>query len=116
MQFPQVFFNLINNFFILKHSNQMKGGMLHERKKIFGQYFLSLVIIVIVGSLPIVLRKPPIKDWVLVYLFNAVTNGIIDNIITSFNIVKYPVRLFPKLFKASITFDFFTYPQFSIIN
>lgn len=84
--------------------------------KKFGQYFLSLVIILIVGSLPIVLRKPPIiKDWVLVYLFNAVTNGIIDNIIASLKIVKYPVRLFPKFFETSITFDFFAYPFITIL-
>lgn len=83
--------------------------------KKFGQYFLSLVIILIVGSLPIVLRKPPIKDWVLVYLFNAVTNGIIDKIIASLNIVKYPVRLFPNFFETSITFDFFAYPFITIL-
>lgn len=62
----------------------------------------------------ILFRKPPIKDWVIVYLYNAVTNGIIDNFVTSYKIVKYPVRFFPKIFKTHILFDFLIYPTFTI--
>ncbi|WP_312889164.1 CBO0543 family protein [Desertibacillus haloalkaliphilus] len=65
--------------------------------------------------LPIMLRKPPIKDWLLVFLWNAVTNGIIDKVVVSYNTVKYPVRLLPKMFKTNILFDFLLYPVVTII-
>ncbi|MGO4886127.1 CBO0543 family protein [Anaerobacillus sp. MEB173] len=65
--------------------------------------------------LPFVLRKPPIKDWLLVFLWNAVTNGIIDKIVVSYKTVKYPVRLLPKIFKTNILFDFLLYPIMTII-
>lgn len=64
--------------------------------------------------IPLILRKPPIKDWIIVYLFNAVTNGILDNFLTKYKFVKYPVRLFPKVFKTHLLFDFFLYPTFTV--
>ncbi|MGM8215446.1 CBO0543 family protein [Bacillaceae bacterium W0354] len=65
--------------------------------------------------LPLILRKRPIKDWIIVYLFNTVTNTVLDAIVSRANLVKYPVRLFPKLFRSHILFDFFLYPTFNII-
>lgn len=65
--------------------------------------------------LPIIHRKSPIKDWIIVYLFNAVTNGIIDNALTKNKIIKYPNRLFPKIFDTHLLFDFFLYPTFTIV-
>ncbi|MCE4051704.1 CBO0543 family protein [Bacillus sp. Au-Bac7] len=64
--------------------------------------------------IPLILRKPPIKDWIIVYLFNAITNGIIDNFLSSYKIVKYPVRLFPKIFKTHLLFNYFLYPSFTV--
>lgn len=81
-----------------------------EKKLLRYMLFLNLGIMI-----PIILRKPPIKDWVIVYLFNAITNGIIDNALTKFKIIKYPSRLFPKVFDTHILFDFFLYPTFTII-
>jgi hypothetical protein len=84
--------------------------------KKYNRVVLHLLTVVTSGSLLFLLfRKPPIKDWLLVYLFNAVTNGIIDNFITSYKIVKYPVRYFPKVFKTHILFDFLIYPTFTIL-
>lgn len=65
--------------------------------------------------IPILLRKPPIKDWIIVYLFNAVSNGIIDKVITKYKLIKYPVKLLPKLFDIHILFDFLFYPTFSVL-
>jgi hypothetical protein len=81
-----------------------------EKKLLLGILILNLGII-----LPIIYRKSPIKDWIIVYLFNAVTNGIIDNALTKNNIIKYPNRLFPKIFDTHILFDFFLYPTFTIL-
>ncbi|MBB5174415.1 CBO0543 family protein [Texcoconibacillus texcoconensis] len=85
------------------------------KSKLLGQRFLRFILVAVIVFMPIILKKRPIKDWIIVYLFNAVTNGFIDNILTSLNIVKYPVRLLPKLFDISLVFDFFVYPFITII-
>jgi len=64
--------------------------------------------------IPLLYRKPPIKDWAIVYLYNAVTNNLIDNIISKRKIVRYPIRLAPKLFDSHILFDYFLYPTFTV--
>ncbi|MGD6966384.1 CBO0543 family protein [Rossellomorea vietnamensis] len=73
------------------------------------------LIINLVILIPLLIRKPPVKDWIIVYLFNAATNGLIDNILSKHKIVKYPVRLFSKSFDTHIMFDFFLYPTFTIL-
>lgn len=82
----------------------------------FDKNFLRVSLIInLIVLLPIIFRKPPIKDWLLVYLFNAVTNSIADNFLSAYKIVKYPVRFFPKVFKTHILFDFLIYPTFTIL-
>jgi hypothetical protein len=87
--------------------------LLHKNKseKSFLRTLLLLSLILII---PIFIRKHPIKDWVIVYLFNAATNGILDKILTSYKIVKYPVRFLPKIFDIHILFDFLLYPLFTV--
>ncbi|NMD69323.1 hypothetical protein HHO41_03415 [Bacillus sp. DNRA2] len=72
-------------------------------------FLINFVILI-----PLIFRKKPIKDWIIVYLFNAVTNEIIDKIVLRYRVVKYPIRLFPKVFKTHILFDLFIYPTFTI--
>lgn len=67
------------------------------------------------GLLVIILRKPPIKEWILVFLFNAGTNGILDRLIVSYNKLKYPTRLLPDKFRINILFDYLLYPTLTII-
>ncbi|KAA9021085.1 hypothetical protein F4V44_18260 [Niallia endozanthoxylica] len=73
-------------------------------------FLINSVIII-----PIILRKRPIKDWIIVYLFNAVTNGMIDRILAKNKIIRYPVRLFSKIFDTNILFDYFLYPTFTVL-
>ncbi|MET3683229.1 putative membrane protein [Alkalibacillus flavidus] len=80
------------------------------------ELFLRFMSILTLGSLLLLLfRKPPIKDWLVVYLFNATTNTILDNILVSSKILSYPVRFFPKVFNTHILFDFLIYPTFTIL-
>ncbi|WP_235848911.1 MULTISPECIES: CBO0543 family protein [Bacillaceae] len=83
--------------------------------KHFGVSFLILSIMIVIGGLPIILRRGQIRDWALVYLFNAATNVFIDKIVTKYKVVKYPVRLLPKIFKTNIAFDYFVYPFITIL-
>lgn len=82
----------------------------------FEKSFLRVVFIInLIAVIPIIMRKPPIKDWVLVYLFNAVTNCFIDNYLTERGTVKYPIRFLPKRFKTHILFDFLIYPTLTVL-
>lgn len=84
--------------------------------KQFDKLFLIIVFISNIAVLiPVIMRKPPIKDWIIVYFFNAATNFIADSYLSAHKIVRYPVRFLPKVFKTHILFDFFIYPTFSII-
>lgn len=86
-----------------------------KRKNLKKKLLQFALLINIILIFPLALRKKPIKDWIIVYLFNALTNGIIDNILSRYRIVKYPIRLFSKVFDIHILFDFFLYPTFTII-
>ncbi|ADU29516.1 CBO0543 family protein [Evansella cellulosilytica] len=79
------------------------------------QFLLIAFILNLVLLVPLALRKPPVKDWVIVYLFNALTNGIIDNVLSKKKIIKYPIKLFPKIFDTHELFDFLLYPTFTIL-
>ncbi|MFB6465515.1 CBO0543 family protein [Cytobacillus sp. Hz8] len=86
------------------------------RRKQFNQNFLQVNLILYLIILFIALfRKPPIKDWLLVYLFNAVTNGIADSILSAYKTVSYPIRFFPKIFKTHILFDYLIYPTVTVV-
>lgn len=74
-------------------------------------FFLHLVILI-----PIILRKPLIKDWIFIYILNAVTNGFLDMLLTTNKIITYPVRLFPKLLKINVLFDFLVYPLIAVLH
>jgi hypothetical protein len=84
----------------------------HKPQKRLLQVTLFLNILIII---PLFLRKRPFKDWIIVYLFNAFTNAIADNVLSKKKIVKYPVNLFPKIFDTHVLFDYFLYPTFTIL-
>jgi hypothetical protein len=82
----------------------------------FAELFLIIFFICNIAILiPVIIRKPPVKDWLIVYFFNAATNFIADSFLSAHKIVNYPVRFLPKVFKTHILFDFLIYPTFSII-
>jgi len=77
--------------------------------------FLRIMTVICIGLLPFLLKKRPIKDWLLVFSFNALSNGIVDNILVKKKYLEYPIRLLPHLFSIHILFDFLIYPTFTII-
>lgn len=89
--------------------------LLMKRKKVQRKFLRYVLFINLLVLIPLFLRKKPIKDWVIVYLYNALTNGIIDQVLTKLKIVRYPVRFFPKLFNVHLLFDLLIYPTFTIL-
>ncbi|NUK31596.1 hypothetical protein HT574_16330 [Parageobacillus sp. VR-IP] len=56
------------------------------------------------------LRKPLIKDTVLVYLLKAYFSSFFGVIVAEAHLIEYPVRFLGQYFDTSILFEYFLYP------
>jgi hypothetical protein len=56
------------------------------------------------------LRKPLIKDTVLVFLLKAYFSSFFGVIVSGAKLVEYPVRFLGQYFDTSILFEYFLYP------
>lgn len=77
--------------------------------------FLRLLTILGLVSLPFLFKKKPTKDWIIVFLIKAVYSIFWDTLVVKYKKVTYPVRLFPKLFKINVAFDFLLFPIACVI-
>ncbi|WP_062049911.1 CBO0543 family protein [Bacillus sp. JCM 19034] len=80
-----------------------------EKKLLYSIFIVSILFLVYL------LRRPPIKDWLLAYLFNAFSNILIDAFIVSKRMLSYPVRLFPKVLNSNFLFDTIVYPTIMVL-
>jgi len=55
------------------------------------------------------IRKPPTKDWIIVFLFKGFLSSILDKLVVRKGYIKYPVKLI-KSFDISFIFDYLLYP------
>jgi hypothetical protein len=55
------------------------------------------------------IRKPPMKDWVIVFLLKSYLATFIDTIVVRNGYIKYPVNLF-KSFDISVIFSYLLFP------
>lgn len=67
---------------------------------------LALGLILLVFSL----RKPPIKDVILVFLLKAYFSTFFGVIVVEKHLLDYPVRFLGQYFDTSILFEYFLYP------
>lgn len=102
------------NLYICNHNTKIGDSVLKNKFEV--KFLRNLLILNLIVIIPVMLRKPPIKDWVIVYSLNAVTNSIIDSCLVAKGMLEYPVRFLPKAFKNHILFDSLVYPTFSVIK
>jgi len=81
----------------------------------FDKNFLKGVSLAAIILLPFFLRKQSLKEGLLAFLLNGITNNWLDFYLVSHKKLEYPIRLFPKLFKINIAFDFLLYPTVSVL-
>lgn len=87
---------------------------LMEKNKMEKRFLNGLLIGNLLILLPILYRKPPIRDWIIVFVYNAITNGLLDMLLTSHKVIRYPVRFLLTIFNIHILFDFLIYPTFTV--
>ncbi|TDK64090.1 hypothetical protein E2K98_04275 [Bacillus salipaludis] len=78
-------------------------------KKTFEKSVLWALLIFGIISFINLIRKPPAKDWLLIFLFKGFLSSILDNLIVKKGYIKYPVKLL-KTFDFSFIFDYLLYP------
>ncbi|WP_254119667.1 CBO0543 family protein [Bacillus sp. FJAT-29790] len=67
--------------------------------------FIIGIVLIIFG-----LRKPFIKDWILVFLIKAYFSTFIGNLVVENEMLKYPVRFLSEYFKSSILYEYILLP------
>ncbi|KRD82514.1 hypothetical protein ASE51_23285 [Bacillus sp. Root147] len=63
---------------------------------------------------PFLLKKPNIKEMLIVFFSKGVLATLIDSYVVNTKKVSYPVRPFPKIFSTNIIFDILFFPLLSM--
>ena len=80
----------------------MKKG---KREKIILRIFSVISIVAFLN----ILRKPPIKDWLIIFLLKSYIASILDNLLVKKGYLKYPVKTL-KTFDISVLFSYLLFP------
>ncbi|MFB5282667.1 CBO0543 family protein [Peribacillus sp. Hz7] len=78
-----------------------------EKNTIRLSFFIGIV------SFLNLIRKPPLKDWLIIFLLKGYIASILDNILVKKGYLKYPVNLF-KSFDISVLFSYVIFPVMCI--
>ncbi|ALC91761.1 hypothetical protein AM500_19725 [Bacillus sp. FJAT-18017] len=78
-------------------------------KKKYEITFLKTLIVFGIAFFFNILRKPPIKDWLIVFFLKGYISSFLDVIVVKKGYVAYPVNLF-KAFNISVVFSYLLYP------
>ncbi|MEH7098075.1 CBO0543 family protein [Neobacillus vireti] len=70
---------------------------------------LRILFIFGIGALLNLIRKPPMKDWIIIFLLKSYIASILDNLLVKKGYFKYPVNLF-KTFDISVLFSYLIFP------
>jgi len=77
--------------------------------------FLYALLFSAASLLPFLLKKPPRRDWIFAYFWNAATNILLDKIAVKRGWIAYPTRLLPGRFSIHILFDALLYPTATVL-
>jgi hypothetical protein len=77
--------------------------------KRFERKILRLLFLFGIVSFLFSVRKPPVKDWLIIFLLKSYIASILDNILVKKGYLKYPVNLF-KTFDISVLFSYLLFP------
>jgi hypothetical protein len=75
----------------------------------FEKNILRFLFIFGIGTFFNLLRKPPLKDWLIIFLLKSYIATILDNLLVKRGYLKYPVNLF-KSFDISVLFSYLIFP------
>jgi hypothetical protein len=75
----------------------------------FEKNTLRILFIFGIGAFFNLIRKPPMKDWIIIFLLKSYIASILDNLLVKKGYFKYPVNLF-KILDISALFSYLIFP------
>lgn len=75
----------------------------------FERYTLRFLLVLGLIMFVNLIRKPPAKDWLLIFLFKGYISSILDKTAVTKNKIVYPVKIV-KWFDISFIFDYLLFP------
>ncbi|TEB05292.1 hypothetical protein Psch_02333 [Pelotomaculum schinkii] len=79
--------------------------------------FIISVISALIGLLLLVFAVDwrYFRDWVVVFLYKSVLDGLWGAAVVNLHLLEYPFRQLPLLYKVSLLFDFWVFPILCIL-
>jgi hypothetical protein len=90
----------------LYYSLQYRGVKMDQK---FEKNTLRFLLVFGLIAFSTLIKKPPTKDWIIIFLFKGYLSSILDKIVVRKGYIKYPVKLF-KSFDISFIFDYLLFP------
>ncbi|GKU82702.1 CBO0543 family protein [Niallia sp. NCCP-28] len=79
------------------------------KKKKYEKIVLRILCVIGISSFLNLLRKPPLKDWLIIFLLKSYIASILDNLLVKKGYLTYPVKLL-KTFDVSVLFSYLLFP------
>ncbi|MGM0875275.1 MAG: CBO0543 family protein [Bacillota bacterium] len=72
--------------------------------------FLWALFLIGIALLFFSLRKPSIKDWILIFLLSAYLSTFIGVLVVEEKMLRYPNRILSKYFDTNLLYEYFLFP------
>ncbi|WP_035446458.1 CBO0543 family protein [Bacillus sp. UNC41MFS5] len=79
------------------------------KKQSIEMNILRFLLVFSIISIINLILKPPVKDWLIIFLLKGVLSSVLDTIVVKKGYIKYPVTLL-KSVNISFGFDYLLYP------
>lgn len=97
-------------FLLFKVYFKNRGGVLKKEYLLY-----TMEVILMIFLLFRFIPKNKIREAHVTYLFELIITWSVGLTVAEFNLIEYPIRLFPYANKASFIFEFFLYPSICAI-
>ncbi|MDF2570688.1 MAG: hypothetical protein K0R55_2292 [Sporomusa sp.] len=74
-----------------------------------------VALILSIGIMIYALKKPPTKDWIIVFFVKGFISLISNSFFVAYGLLSYPIRFFPNVFPTTIVFDMVGYPMLCVL-
>lgn len=74
------------------------------------RYIQWMAIVIFTVIFAFALRRPPLKDWVLIFFVKSYLSILVSKFVTAQGRIEYPARFLPQIFPTSILFEVFVFP------
>ncbi|WP_079528110.1 CBO0543 family protein [Halobacillus hunanensis] len=71
---------------------------------------LRVFLFIGIGLFILALRRPPQKDWLLIYFISAYFGSFIGALVVAHHLISYPVTFLKPPFHSSVLFEFLLLP------